>query len=250
MADELVNATVEISVSGTPLRVSFDMPDAKVKLRRMLPVFHQISNTFVRMGVESINESGKQISCRAGCGACCRQLVPLSDAEAHQLAGLVEDMPESRRMEIRKRFADGLKRLNDGGFFERLDRAASGSEEQYSDTVDEYFTYQVACPFLENESCSIHESRPIACREYLVTSSPEYCSSAKGEGIENVQHLFKVKEAVIALGRDKLPNELPYVPMIKALEWSEENPEDTSEREACEWMGMFFQELREVSGRS
>ena len=82
--------------------------------------------------------------------------------------------------------------------------------------MDEYFTYQVACPFLENESCSIHESRPIACREYLVTSSPEYCSSAKGEGIENVQHLFKVKEAVISLGGDKLPRELPYVPMIKA----------------------------------
>ena len=250
MADNLVNATVEISVSGTPLRLSFDMPDAKVKLRRMLPVFHQISNTFVRLGVENINESGKQISCRAGCGACCRQLVPLSEAEAHQLAELVEAIPEPGRTEIRKRFAAGLEKLNGAGFFEKLDGAAHGSEEQYSDTVDEYFTYQVACPFLENESCSIHESRPIACREYLVTSSPEYCSSAKGEGIENVQHLFKVKEAVIALGVDKLPRELPYVPMIKALEWSEQNSEDTSERESREWMGMFFQELREVSGKS
>jgi hypothetical protein len=33
-----------------------------------------------------------------------------------------------------------------------------------------YFLQGVACPFLEAESCGIHPDRPLACREYLVTS--------------------------------------------------------------------------------
>src|SRR3954470_17505026 len=120
MSEELVNATVEISVSGAPLRISFDMPDQTVKLRRMLPVFHQISNTFVRMGVENVEESGKKITCRAGCGACCRQLVPLSETEAYHIAALVDGMPEPRRSQIRERFEAGLTTLNGKRFFERL----------------------------------------------------------------------------------------------------------------------------------
>ena len=250
MADKEINAAVEISVSGTPLKVSFDMPDASVKLRRMLPVFQQISNTFIRLGVESIRESGKDISCKAGCGACCRQLVPLSEIEAYELAELVDRMAEPRRTEVRERFAEANRRLAADGFFEQLDDAAAKGEADYSEKIDEYFTFGIACPFLENESCSIHESRPIACREYLVTSDPKFCSSAKGEGIDNVRHLFQVKEAVISMSRKIAGPDVPYVPMIRALEWAEQNPEDAEERESRDWMGVFFQELRDFSGRS
>ena len=39
----------------------------------------------------------------------------------------------------------------------------------------DYLYVRVPCPFLEDESCSIHPIRPLACREYLVTSPPEHC---------------------------------------------------------------------------
>ena len=34
-------------------------------------------------------EAGKAISCRKGCGACCRQLVPISRTEAERLLSTV-----------------------------------------------------------------------------------------------------------------------------------------------------------------
>ncbi|HEY5241787.1 MAG TPA: YkgJ family cysteine cluster protein [Polyangiaceae bacterium] len=40
----------------------------------------------------------------------------------------------------------------------------------------------VSCPFLEEESCSIHPDRPPICREYLVTSSPRPRAVARAIG--------------------------------------------------------------------
>ena len=49
-----------------------------------------------------------------------------------------------------------------------------------------YFALGVACPFLEEESCSIHAERPLVCREYLVTSPAERCAGPAQEGVTPV----------------------------------------------------------------
>ena len=47
-------------------------------------------------------EMGKAISCRKGCGACCRQLVPVSRTEGERLLQVVEAMPAERRETLRQ----------------------------------------------------------------------------------------------------------------------------------------------------
>ncbi len=213
----------------------------------MLPVFQKMSDTFNNIGIAALEENGKAISCKAGCGACCRQLVPVSEAEAFDLRDLVENKPEPRRTEIQGRFADGMEKLNNISFFERLEKASESGDAEYSGAIREYFVQQIACPFLEDESCSIHPSRPVACREYLVTSPAEHCSSATGENIDNVEYTFKVKDTLLSLARNRLKPELPYIPMIRTLEWTAANDDESPEREGKEWMGMFFSKLIEVS---
>ena len=247
MEDEWVSGKVELSMDGTPFEMTFRVPAKKLKLRRMLPVFQKMSDTFNNIGIASLDANGKSISCRAGCGACCRQLVPLSEAEAFDLRALVDDMPEPRRSEIRGRFADGMEKLDRISFFERLESIAETDDAEYSAMIREYFTQQIACPFLEDECCSIHKSRPVACREYLVTSPAEHCSSATGEGIENVEYLFKVKDTLITIARNRLKPELPYVPLIRLMEWTEAKADDSLERKGMEWMEMFFSKLVDVS---
>ena len=44
----------------------------------------------------------------------------------------------------------------------------------------------VPCPFLEDESCSIHPERPLVCREYLVTSPAALCAGPTQEGVTPV----------------------------------------------------------------
>lgn len=247
MEDEWFNGKVELSVAGTPFEMNFRVPAKPLKLRRMLPVFQKMSDTFNNIGIAAIEANGKAISCKAGCGACCRQLVPVSEAEAFDLRNLVENMPEPRRSEIERRFADGVEKLNKISFFERLETASEMDAAEYSGAIREYFVQQIACPFLENESCSIHESRPIACREYLVTSPAENCSSATGENIDNVEYTFKVKDTLITIARNRLKPELPYVPLIRLMEWTKTKDDESPERKGKEWMEMFFSKLIDVS---
>ena len=49
-----------------------------------------------------------------------------------------------------------------------------------------YFALGIPCPFLEEESCSIHPDRPLVCREYLVTSPAELCAGPTQEGVTPV----------------------------------------------------------------
>lgn len=247
MEDEWVNGKAQLSIGGEPFEINFTVPVKPVKLRRMLPVFQRLSDTFNDIGIAGLAAEGKSISCKAGCGACCRQLVPVSEAEAFDLRRVVDEMPESRRMEIERKFADGLKQLKDVRFFERLISAAETDRELYSQMLREYFSYSIACPFLEEESCSIHQDRPVACREYLVTSPAENCSSAEGDGIENIHYLFKVKDTGIAVARNKRSTELPYVPMIQALEWTEKRSDASPERTGGEWMRIFLSEMLAIS---
>ena len=50
-----------------------------------------------------------------------------------------------------------------------------------------YFRLGIPCPFLEEESCSIHPDRPLSCREYLVTSAPIHCAEQAPDKVQGVR---------------------------------------------------------------
>jgi Fe-S-cluster containining protein len=244
--NEQLNVTRSAGARSIPITMS--VPTGSVKLRRMLPVIQKLSTEFIERGLDGLQKAGKAISCKAGCGACCRQLVPIAEVEAFELRDLVERMPKERQATIRRRFKKGMETLQASGFFERLATAAElESNDEYDRLLKEYFNFRIACPFLENESCSIHESRPITCREYLVTSPAEYCASADGGGIENVHHFFQVKEALVMLSRRETKKELPYIPLIQLMEWTDNAADDLSSQTAREWMAQFFERLAQYS---
>src|SRR5262249_18332238 len=142
----------------------------------LLPVFEGLTNAVMDVASRKIEREGKAISCQKGCGACCRQLVPISAAEAHHLSELVASMPQPRQTEIRRLFADARDRLRAEGLLKQLENAGPSAGKELRPLGLAYFALGIACPFLEDESCSIHPQRPLACREYLVTSPAAHCS--------------------------------------------------------------------------
>ena len=94
------------------------------------------------------------VSCRKGSGACCRQVVPLSPPEAFLIAEMVQAAPPDENEIFLERFASLAERLESSGLTDAL----------FNRTV-EYFRLGLACPFLVEESCSIHPMRPLLCRE-------------------------------------------------------------------------------------
>ena len=53
---------------------------------------------------------------------------------------------------------------------------ATGPEAR-RDMAKRYFDAGVACPLLVDGRCSVRSVRPLACREYLVTSDPRHCAT-------------------------------------------------------------------------
>src|SRR3954470_14939527 len=113
---------------------------------------------------------GQTISCAKGCGACCRQVVPLSPADVLLLDEAMEGMTPERRGEIEAAFHGIEEALREADLFDAplLDRG------------EDYFSLRLPCPFLSEEACSIHAHRPLVCREHLVSSPAEFCGNPFG----------------------------------------------------------------------
>lgn len=106
---------------------------------------------------------------------CCRQMVPLSAPEAFYLADLLDSISANRRKEILKRFEEIVEKLERRNLIDEL------LDPDYCDDAvlpiaKKYFLLNLPCPFLLEESCSIHPNRPVACREYNVTSPASWCA--------------------------------------------------------------------------
>ena len=241
--DEWVTGEVSLLIDGNPIDMKMTVPAKPVKPQRMLPVFQQMANSFVEMGVDAVETQGEKISCKKGCGACCRQPVPLAEIEAYQLAELVENLPEPRQTEVRKRFDEAFKHFAEIGWYERLSQAAGKEKEEQEKVVLDYFREGIPCPFLVDESCSIHQDRPVACREYLVTTPAENCSNPSAEGVKLIQLPVKPSKTLMKVGQKKQISGINFIPMTLALKWVEMNEDNFDEKTGEEWMADFFQNL-------
>lgn len=249
--DEWVTGTVTLKLNGEPVEMQMTVPAKAVKPQRMLPIFHKMTNAFVDESVAAVESVGESISCKAGCGACCRQPVPISEAEVYQLAELVDAMPEPRRSEIKRRFVAAVSRFREIGWFDEVRERARlmpGEErgeatKKMIDLAMRYFHEGVPCPFLENESCSIHESRPLSCREYLVTSPAENCAKPTAATVRVIDILVKTSLSLRPVLHTGRLDDLGFLPLIGALEVAEAFPETFDEKTGREWMADFFNEL-------
>jgi Fe-S-cluster containining protein len=237
------SAHVVLNLAGAQVEFDLTVPTAPVRPAMVLPVLHGLWSTIESGLVEQVEQQGRRISCRAGCGACCRQLVPITRIEARRLAELIEDLPEPRRSNIRDRFADAVRRLDEAGLLETLRRTEKRSTDERQRLGITYFRLGIPCPFLEEESCSIHADRPLACREYLVTSPAANCADPTPEGIEGVPMPVRLSGALARFTEAAGAGSAMSVPLILALEWAEAHPDLSPARPGPDWITLLFQRL-------
>jgi Fe-S-cluster containining protein len=191
----------------------------------LLPILLSLTDAVVAMSESWAAENGKTVSCRAGCGACCRQLVPVSELEALHLAHVVEAMPLDRRERVMQRFHQARERAAPALL--RFHAASGGAAvEEIGKAADPYFALGIPCPFLEHESCSIHPDRPSVCREYLVTSPPEHCSQLGGVEVKRVPVPSTVSSALFCFSPGSETTDPKVMPLIESLNWATAHKND------------------------
>src|SRR5690349_8697349 len=103
-------ATLRLKVGELAIAHPITVPDAAAPATTVLPALQGLVNAVVEAA-----QRGQEISCRKGCGACCRQLVPISRTEGEALLALVEAMPSERRDAVRARFAEAEAKIVQAG---------------------------------------------------------------------------------------------------------------------------------------
>ncbi len=239
-----VTAKIEFGAGEWRFQTKVTIPTEPIRLRQMLPLVRSLSETMIGAVTQDLAQQGHHVSCKKGCGACCRQMVPVSGVEARYLADMVDALPEPRRTEIRARFAAALERLAESGLLEKMRHNQQWTDDDYQALGADYFRLAMPCPFLEEESCSIHPERPVSCREFLVTSPAEHCAKVRDENVQPIRFPFKMWWALARF--DPLPADVryvPWVPLILALEWAKNHPDEEAARPGPELVSQLFEKL-------
>lgn len=234
-------ATLRLTVGDLRIVHPITVPTGPVPATEIVPALQGLVNAVVSAAEASAGQAGKEISCRKGCGACCRQLVPVSRTEAERLLGLIERMAPERRETLVARFAAAEASIDAAGL-----GARRGKTDREWSTA--YFALAIPCPFLELESCSIHPERPLVCREYLVTSPAELCAGPLQEGVTPVP-VPKVSMAARNLQDEKDEEKEDWLPLALLMAWSRRRPTDAARRPGTEWIQRFLRGLSASPGR-
>jgi Fe-S-cluster containining protein len=166
---------VEMPTPDGVVRGKVAVTTGPMRLTGLVQTAYGLTNALVDRANRLEEEAGRNISCRAGCGACCRHMVPVSPPEAFCLMDVIDSFDAARRNAVMEWFDKSVDVLERRGMTAEL-LEPEPSDEPALPVARKYFALRMACPFLANESCSIHPHRPVACRDYNVTSPAEWCS--------------------------------------------------------------------------
>lgn len=215
-----VAAQFSMPVGRGALNASASLPTGTTTLTELLPIIQNLENAIVGRVCGEAEEAGSPISCKAGCGACCRQLVPVSLFEAEALSEWMRSLPREQQAALEERFHQALTKLRDAGAIEKiLDERWVTDGELTTQLAVDYFHAGVACPFLENESCSIHPIRPLSCREYMVTSDPVLCDDPAANHVSGVRLPLKLSRVLYSFCQEMEQDRRGWIPLVFLPAW-------------------------------
>jgi Fe-S-cluster containining protein len=239
----VVNAQVELTVNGRRIGLRVSVPAGPVPPRELLPLYRGLAEHLTARAVDAVRAAGHTVSCQKGCGACCRQLVPVSALEARELVRVIEQTPEPRRTQLRERFAAARRRLEEEApdLLAALLRAGELSPQQIAERGHQYFRLGIACPFLEDESCSIYEHRPVDCRQYLVVSPPEHCAVDGSPHLRAITPWGRpVSAAIPVLDRTTEGEPIEWVPLLLAVDFVAAHPQEPARQPGTDLLQTFL----------
>jgi len=240
---DTISASAELRIGSYKLKLNLVVPTDEVPPEALMPTLRELCNQVADGVAQIAQENGDEISCRKGCAACCRQYVPISPAEARLMVELVEEMPEPGRSIIKQRFEAAVERFKESEVMETAMDYNRLSEAKRMKMVKDYFQLGIACPFLENESCSIYADRPLICREYMVISSPRHCATLDEDHIKRLKLPVSVAQTFSTMEGARRKGVNPCIPLIMALEWTADHPDDRELLPGPKWVQYIFEDL-------
>jgi Fe-S-cluster containining protein len=244
---DTVEADMNLSIGKEKVSLRVSVEAGLTSPATLLKFVQAFSDKTVQIAVNNSLEEGKTISCKKGCGACCAQLVPVTEVEIRHIALLIKGLPMERKQLIMTRFDQARSKLHTAGLWQQLINPATFDEQDIIHFGLTYFELGIYCPFLIDDACSIHADRPIACREYLVTSDAQYCAQPRAEKIEGVSIPIRLSAVLGRLCEADCHHHADWVPLILAPYWQSLHPNQPTKKTGQQWVELFLEKLTDMS---
>ncbi len=223
-APSLERFDIAVNTPAGRLNTVVDVPTGFVPITSIVSLTRRLGEEILKLEEHQSRQAGHTVSCRMGCAACCRMLVPLSPPEAFSLVEYVEQLPNDRREAIEHKLRASKSNLAAHGLLDRLQAVADAEhpipDEELEPINRAYYALRHPCPFLENEICSIYEARPAACRELLVTSPAELCDNLVENPVEPLPLSVRIGTVLGLLWASVSGSTPRLIPLPLALDWA------------------------------
>lgn len=219
---------LDIQTTSGALHAQVNVPTGFIPITEIVPLVRSLGEQAQNLEVARTVQTGKTISCRKGCAACCQRImVPVSPPEAFALESMLQSLPEDHRQRIKGRLQETRSRLQTAGLLRLLQELAESprqlSDEDWEPINRAYYALRLPCIFLENDACSIYEHRPAACREYLVTSPPELCQDTEKNPVRFLHVPLRAGTVLSILWAELIGGPVRLMPLPIAFEWAEKH---------------------------
>jgi len=228
---------IALNTPAGRLTSTVEVPTGLVPVSAIVPLMRRLGEEAQALEEQQIVEAGRSISCKKGCAACCRMLVPLSAPEAFALRDYVQTLPEAERQRIHRRLEETETALSKEGLWPKLIEMGETTEPPDDAALEPinraYYALRLPCPFLEQEVCSIYEQRPAACRELLVTSPAEWCKDLVANPVQPIPVPVRIGPALGLLWGELTGTPPRLIPLATAVAWAERHQAENQPR----WQG-------------
>jgi len=208
------------------IRGTLPLPDRPVRLSEIVPVAVGIGGQVVAQALRRAADDGRPTTCGPACGACCRQLVPVSAPEAFAVSAALGALTPDHHTRVNARLsatAEALAAHPD--LLSRLMTPAA-DDATAAATAHDYFALQLPCPFLEEESCSFHRFRPSICREHNVSSPPTLCGDPFANPVKPIAIPVRLSEILARAHAHLYALPAPLLlPLSLAPTWVADHPD-------------------------
>ncbi len=238
---------VEFKTPFGIIRGKVQVSEGPMRLVDLVSTALEFTDILVKRAIDKEEKEGRKIYCGPGCGVCCNQMVPLSPPEAIWISELVDHLEKSGWKELSQKFdriAEKLEQLGMVG--ELLD--PDFSDDVALEIAKKYFQLSIPCPFLVDNSCRIYPYRPVACREYNVTSPPEFCRDPYSNQVNKVPMPLPLSAPLARLTAKLTGTKPRLIPLVLTRKWYFDNKELVYRKwEGTELLRGFLKELGGVN---
>jgi Fe-S-cluster containining protein len=236
--------SVTLTTPEGVLRGKVSVDTGPMRLAELVPTAYELTNVLVAQAKGRETKAGRQISCRAGCGACCSHMVAASPPEAFYLMDLIDSFEPPHRAEVMSRIEKVVNELERRQMIDELMDPVH-KDEVVLPIAREYFLLGLPCPFLVEESCSIHLHRPVVCREYNVTTPPDLCVDPVANDITKVPMPLPLTVPLARLTAELTGTPPRLIPIPLVPRWIEQH-QDVRQGQ---WPGLeLFQNFLNILG--